>query len=94
MDLTVSLHAIQRYQERVENLPDETVRQILSSPHIKAAAAFGAKFIRIASGHRIAIADMTVTTILPPDNYRRQIRRVGVPRFNNGRARRERGDEA
>lgn len=61
----VTGHAIQRYQERVANVPDDEVRALLSSPKIVAAAMFGARYVRLPGNHRICIRDMAITTILP-----------------------------
>lgn len=86
----VSGHAIERYQERIANLPDDEVRAALSSPAIEAAARFGASFVRLASGHRVALIDGVVTTILPAEHFRRQVLRYGIGRFGQGHIARKR----
>lgn len=77
-DLHVSIHAIERYQERIDNCSEDEARAALSTEAIKAAADFGCRFVRLASGHRVALKDHTVTTILPPENYRKQVQRIGA----------------
>lgn len=81
MTLHVSYHAIQRYQERIANVTDDEARAVLSTPAIQAAAKFGAMFVRLGTGHRIAIQNMTVVTVLPPESYKRQIGRKGLRKF-------------
>ncbi|MGE8143067.1 hypothetical protein ACQKOE_13915 [Novosphingobium sp. NPDC080210] len=77
----VSQHALDRYRERIANLSDDEIRAALITPAVMTAAAIGARFVRIASGHRIALADYTITTILPPDHFRKQVLRTGLARF-------------
>lgn len=77
----VSSHAVSRFRERVAPLPEAEVRAILSSTIIERAAAFGACFVRLGTGHRIVIQGDAVVTVLPADHYRRQIRRYGMPRY-------------
>ena len=54
MTLHVTGHAIARYQERVANVSTETARAALSTPAIEAAAMFGARSVRLGTGHRVA----------------------------------------
>jgi hypothetical protein len=61
----VSTHAIQRYQERVENVSADEVRERLCRPAIAKAVQFGARYIRLGSGHRLVILNQTVVTVLP-----------------------------
>jgi len=61
-------HAIQRFQERVDNLPDDEVRAILSKPSIQAAALFGAPYVRLGTGQRVVIENGAVVTVLPVDH--------------------------
>lgn len=60
----VTHHAVQRFQERVANWPEERVRAAMSSPLVHKAAAFGAHYIRLGTGQRIVIQDGTVVTVL------------------------------
>ena len=53
---------------------------------------FGARFGRLGTGHRVAIIDGTVTTVLPPGHYARQIQRIGLERFTGNRRKRVEGE--
>ena len=80
-DLLVTDHAVLRFQERVRPCTDQEARTALSTPAVHAAALFGAQFVRLATGHRIALKGHVVITVLPPENYRRQVHRTDLPRF-------------
>lgn len=82
-NLYVSRHAIQRYQERVRACSEQEARQALSTTTVELAARIGARFVRLATGHRIALEGTTVTTVIPADDYRKQVRRLGLGRFGN-----------
>lgn len=69
MPCHVTMHAIGRYQERVANLPDAAVVEALTSPCIVKAAAFGAPFVRLATGQRIVLEAGAVVTVLPSDYW-------------------------
>jgi hypothetical protein len=60
----VTHHAVQRFQERVANWPEDRVRAALSSPLVHKAAEFGAHYIRLGTGQRIVIEDGAVITVL------------------------------
>ena len=83
----VTLHAIQRYQERVANVPAIEAVQALTSPAIQLAAQFGAQFVRLPTGHRVVLKDHTIVTVQPPEAYRRQVRRLGLSRFGKSNRR-------
>ena len=93
-DLLVTDHAVERYQERVANCTADQARQALSSPAVRAAAKFGAMFVRLATGHRIALRGHVVLTVLPPEHFKRQVHRVGLPRFTNPSNTHKGGDHA
>jgi hypothetical protein len=61
-----SQHAIQRYRERVENLPDEQIIAALSGTIFKLSAAINSPFVKLPSGHRAVIRQNTVITVLQP----------------------------
>lgn len=61
----IARHAIVRFQERVENLPDERVIEILSRPIFEQAVKFGAPFVKLAHGQRAVIENGAIVTILP-----------------------------
>jgi hypothetical protein len=81
--LHITHHAIQRYIARVDpSASPDTARAALDTPATRAAAQFGATFVRLATGHRIVVQDFTVVTVMPADNYRKQVCRHGLPRYN------------
>jgi len=61
----IAQHAIMRYQERVENLPEEKIIEILSRPIFEKAVKFGAPFVKLAHGQRAVIENGAIVTILP-----------------------------
>jgi hypothetical protein len=63
--LHITHHAVERYQERVANLPDAAVRAALASPAVHTAAAIGAPFVKLATGQRIVLRGSRVITVLP-----------------------------
>lgn len=63
--MIITHHAIQRYQERVANVPEPDVIAALSTPAIEAAARFGNCNVRFAGGWRAVIIDRVVITVLP-----------------------------
>lgn len=79
MGVTVTGHAIMRYQERIENVPEEVARKALSSPIVQLAAIMGAPYVRLGTGQRIVIEDGHVVTGLPADKK--------APRYMDRRAR-------
>ena len=79
----ISNHAIERYRERVADLPDRAIIANLDTPAIRVAASLGAEcHVRLASGQRIVVKDCTVISVLPAENYKRQVRRKGLGRFH------------
>lgn len=80
-DLLVTDHAVERFQQRVRPCTDQEARQALSTPAVQAAALFGAQFVRLATGHRIALKGHVVMTVLPAEHHKRQINRHKMPRF-------------
>jgi len=66
-DLVVTRHAMDRYRERVADLPDCDIFARLTGSTFEAAAAFGAPFVRLESGQRVVIRGFTVVTVLPID---------------------------
>lgn len=75
MSVHVTRHAIERFRERVENLPEEQIRARLSTPAIRKLAMFaGCHQIEVilGSGHHAVIKDATVVTIRPLEKPRRR----------------------
>jgi len=90
----VTRHAIERYQERVSNIPDDAVRVILSGAMIQKASDFGAPYVRLPTGQRVVIEKAHVVTVLDRDqkiwrldtahDRLRQSRRIAVGGASNG----------
>ncbi len=64
--MIITTHAIQRYQERIANVPDDQARAAMNTHATRTAIAFGAPFVKLGSGHRIVIDGDTLVTVLPP----------------------------
>lgn len=83
--LHVTAHALSRTMERVPGIHTEAdARALLTSPKILAAANFAGItecFVRIAGNFRIRLRDHAVITVLPAENYRAHVRRVGKGRY-------------
>ena len=64
-------HAIERYQERVSPVSREDAKRALTSRQIEAAAKFGAKYVKLGNGCRVALEEngpvTVVVTVLPSD---------------------------
>ncbi|MEO0589085.1 MAG: hypothetical protein AAFZ11_00845 [Pseudomonadota bacterium] len=63
-ELFVTRHAISRYQERVESVPEHEVHRRLNSPTCLKAAEFGAPYVKLAGGQRVVLFDWRVITVL------------------------------
>lgn len=63
--LTVTDHAVLRYQERVACITDDAARAALSSKAVRHAASIGAPFVKLCTGQRILLRGHTVITVLP-----------------------------
>lgn len=66
--MKVTTHAIIRFQERVAAVTAEQARAALSTPFIRKAAAFGAKYVRLGTGQHVVIDGGAVVTVLPADH--------------------------
>ena len=89
----VTQHAIERYIERVAPVTPEQAAQAMDCAAVRAAAEFGARFVRLHGGQRIAVQDWTVVTVLPADNHRKQVGRRGIGRYGSSGRIGERFDE-
>lgn len=63
--LVIIRHAIERYQERVSNVPDDQVIEALRCKAVQLADAVGAPFVRLGGGQRVVIQNHAVVTVLP-----------------------------
>lgn len=75
MNLHVTQHAIQRFQERVAPVTPEEARAALSSPTIHKAVEFGAIAVTLGTGQRIVINDGSIITVLSKERRRIHARR-------------------
>lgn len=72
----VTHHAVERYQERVRNLPDDQVRQLIcTSKAVQLAVSIGAPFVRLGTGQRLVLIEGRVVTVLPQDQYPTSLKR-------------------
>jgi hypothetical protein len=72
----ISSHAISRYRERVApRLTMAEAIEALSSPTIRRAAEFGAAYVRLGTGQRVALGGFVVVTVLPKDESLQCLRR-------------------
>jgi hypothetical protein len=67
-ELYLTRHAIQRYRERVADVPAAEIWRALDCPAVRTAIAFGARFVRLAGGQRLVIEANRVVTVLPRDH--------------------------
>ncbi len=65
--ISVTRHAIDRFRERVEDLPDSDICECLASPAVEGAARLGAPFVRLPGRQRIVPVGFTVVTVLPSE---------------------------
>lgn len=67
----VTRHAVTRWMERVRPCTRAQARAAIltHSPAIMAAAAFGARSVKLASRHRLKLEGTTVLTVLPEGRF-------------------------
>jgi hypothetical protein len=63
--LEITLHAIQRYQQRVENVPAAIVVERLCGPAFECAMRMGKASVILPQGNRAVIQDGAIVTVLP-----------------------------
>ena len=61
----VTLHAVERYRERVADVTPAQARSAMSSRTVQLAADIGAPYVKLPTGHRLAIHQHRVITVLP-----------------------------
>lgn len=66
--IRVTAHAIERFIERVAAVTPEQAQQALSSPIIRRAIEFGAKYVKLARGQHVVIEGATIVTVLPKEH--------------------------
>ncbi len=85
-ELYLTRNAIQRYRERVADVPAAAIWQALDCPAVRIAIDFGARFVRLAGGQRVVLQKNRVVTILPRDYGRGALDRACDPLFDDGGA--------
>ncbi len=68
MTVHVTAHAVERYRERVADVPDHMAREAIERL-VAGAAIFGAPFVKLGTGQRLVLQGETVITILPKDTW-------------------------
>jgi len=81
VEIHITAHAIERYIERVAPVTPDEAREALDSAAVRCAAEIGARFVRLSTGQRIVLQGHTVVTVMPSENYRKQVRRRGMGRY-------------
>lgn len=64
-DVFLTRHAIQRYRERVADLPAAAIWAALDIPAVHVAIDFGAQFVKLSGGQRVVLRANSIVTILP-----------------------------
>lgn len=70
LEVMVSVHAVDRYRQHVADVAPDAARAAMLTPAVYTAAAFGARFVRLAGGQRLVIRNGAITTVLPADHPR------------------------
>lgn len=74
----ITKHALERYQERIANIPDDEVEQRLLTPTMRLALQWaGQCTVRLSGGERCVVKDGVIVTVLP--------RKARSVRFSCGR---------
>ena len=81
VEIHITAHAIERYIERVAPVTPDEAHAALDSAAVRCAAEIGARFVRLHGGQRIVLQGCTVVTVMPSENYRKQVRRRGMGRY-------------
>lgn len=72
----VSAHAIQRFQERVDNIPaDQVVSLLRQNRAVQSAISFGATYVKLGTGQRIVLKNGAIVTVLPSDHKKGRMTR-------------------
>jgi len=74
----VTTYAIQRYQDRVSNLPDCEVCAALDSRAMRLAEDMGTCRVILPTGHRAVVKGGAVVTILMPRRRRHHAARIAT----------------
>jgi hypothetical protein len=69
IEVELTRHAIQRYRERVADVPPAAIWAALDCPAVRIAIEFGARFVKLSGGQHVVIQENRIITILPRDHY-------------------------
>lgn len=64
-DFYLTDHAVERYQERVENIAPGEIFQRLNTQAMRVAVQIGARCVKLPTGHRAVLKGRHVVTIVP-----------------------------
>lgn len=65
--VAITHHAIDRYRQRVADLPERSIRRVLAGRTVQLAVAIGGPFVRLPTGQRVVLQGDVVVTVLPVD---------------------------
>lgn len=83
--LIITDHACIRYIERVAPVTKAEARLALSCRGIIAAMKFGARIVKLGTGHRVILRGETVVTVIPADRKSRDaMDRMSRPHRTDG----------
>ncbi|MCX9146589.1 hypothetical protein [Erythrobacter sp. WG] len=68
-EVFLTRHAIQRYRERVADVPAAEIWRAIDCAAVRTAIEFGARFVRLAGGQRLVLEQNRVVTVLPKDHF-------------------------
>lgn len=85
-EVQLTRHAIQRYRERVADVPPAAIWAALDCPAVRLAIEFGARFVKLSGGQRVVIQENRIITILPRDHYTGSLDRRRDAQFDDGGA--------
>ena len=83
-DVFLTRHAMQRYRERVADVPAAEIWRALDIRAVRVAIDFGARFVRLAGGQRVVLEDNRIVTILPRDRCRGSLHRRNDRKHEGG----------
>ncbi len=85
-EVFLTRYAIQRYRERVADVPAADIWRALDTPTVRIAIEFGARFVRLSGGQRIVLEQNRIVTILPRDRCRGSLARRLDRHLDDGEA--------
>lgn len=74
----VTNHAVLRFQERVANVPAETVKAMLSAPLFELAVSLKATAVVLSTGQRVVLSGADVVTVLPARKRHHKSKRIAT----------------